>query len=228
MIEAQRHRRFLKSHLPLDGLPYHANVKYLIVARDPRDVFMSLLNHYGNYTDAAYTIFDAGDRVGPPMPRFDDDLHGMWKNWISRGWFDWESEGYPFWSNMHHTQTYWNFRELPNFLFVHYADLLADLDGSVRRIAEFIDHPLSEDEVARIVENTTFSSMKKKAIETDENPDPDAPQIFRGGQTSFIFKGTNGRWKDVLTAEDLELYEQAKDRVLTEDCANWLEGGGPV
>lgn len=44
-LEAQTHRRFIKSHLPLDGLPYYPNVKYLVVARDPRDVFMSLMNH---------------------------------------------------------------------------------------------------------------------------------------------------------------------------------------
>ena len=50
-LEAQTHRRFLKTHLPLDGLPYHANVRYICVSRDPRDVFMSFLNHYGNYTD---------------------------------------------------------------------------------------------------------------------------------------------------------------------------------
>ena len=43
---------------------------------------------------------------------------------------------------------------------------------------------------------------------------------------SFFFKGTNGRWVDVLTPEDLELYEQARQRVLSADCAEWLEKGG--
>ncbi|MEE8313724.1 MAG: sulfotransferase domain-containing protein, partial [Myxococcota bacterium] len=50
-IAAQTHRRFLKSHLPLDGLPYYPQVKYVVVARDARDVFMSFWNHYRNYTD---------------------------------------------------------------------------------------------------------------------------------------------------------------------------------
>src|SRR5687767_104213 len=31
-IEAQTHRRFLKSHLPIDGLPFYAGVKYIHVA----------------------------------------------------------------------------------------------------------------------------------------------------------------------------------------------------
>jgi aryl sulfotransferase len=32
-IEAQTHRRFLKSHLPLDALPIYDEVKYIHVAR---------------------------------------------------------------------------------------------------------------------------------------------------------------------------------------------------
>ena len=228
LIEAQTHRRSLKSHLPLDGLPYYPEVKYLIVARDPRDIFMSLVNHYANYTETAYGAFNGGDRVGEPMPQYSGDLHDLWRQWMSGGWFDWESEGYPFWGNMYHAQSYWNFLELPNFLFVHYADMLSDLDASVRRIAQFIEHPVSDADVARIVDANTFGNVKKKAIEADANADPDAPQFFEGGQTSFIYKGTNGRWKDVLSADELGLYEVAKARVLTDDCAQWLECGGQI
>lgn len=46
LLEAQTHRRFLKTHLPLDALPYFPEVKYIYVGRDGRDVFMSLWNHY--------------------------------------------------------------------------------------------------------------------------------------------------------------------------------------
>src|SRR3974390_2838872 len=55
-LDAQRHRRFMKSHLAADCLPYFPNVKYLVVGRDTRDVFMSLWNHYASYTDLAYEI----------------------------------------------------------------------------------------------------------------------------------------------------------------------------
>ena len=43
-LDAQDHRRYIKTHTPLDGLPFYSNVKYVCVSRDPRDVFMSLLN----------------------------------------------------------------------------------------------------------------------------------------------------------------------------------------
>ena len=73
-LEKQQGIRFMKSHLPHDGLPYFEQVRYLVVARDPRDVFMSLSNHHENYTDLAYESVDGGDRLGDPMPRFDKDL----------------------------------------------------------------------------------------------------------------------------------------------------------
>jgi aryl sulfotransferase len=70
--------------------------------------------------------------------------------------------------------------------------------------------------------------MKNKARTMDADPDPDERQYFAGGNASFIFKGTNGRWRDVLTDEDLDLYEAARKRVLDPECARWLETGGPV
>ncbi len=52
--------------------------------------------------------------------------------------------------------------------------------------------------------------------------------FWKGGAAAFFFKGNNGRWRDVLTEDDLAMYEAAKGRVLSPDCAAWLEQGGPV
>ena len=219
--------RTLKSHLPLDGLPYYEQVRYLVVGRDPRDVFMSLLNHYGSYTDTAFEALNAEDAVGPPFPRCPEDVRELWKTWVTRGWFEWESEGYPFWSNLYHTQSYWNFRHLPNLLFLHYNDMLADLEGKVREIAAFCGIDATDADIARTVEATTFANVRKKAEETPEEEDLSAA-FFHGGQRTFFYKGTNERWRGILTEEDLALLEDAKARVLTPDCARWLEEGGPV
>jgi aryl sulfotransferase len=226
-LEAIPGRRFIKSHLPLDGLPYYPQVKYLIVGRDARDVFMSFLNHYSRYTDTAMSMFNAPDIVGPPLPRCPEDPRELWRNWITRGWFEWESEGWPFWANLGHTASYWTYRHLPNLHFMHYNDMLADLDGAVRTLATFLDEHPSDADVARIVNATTFRNVKAQAAELDAAGDPRAV-VFKGGAQAFFFKGTNGRWRDLLTPADLALYEQAKARVLTEDCARWLEVGGPV
>jgi len=225
-LEQQTHQRFIKSHLAMDGLPYFDNVHYLVVARDPRDVFMSFANHYGNYTQFAFEQFNDAALPGEPLPPFEKDIHQLWKNWIGSGWFDWESEGFPFWGNMHHTQSYWPYRDLPNVHFLHYTDMLNDRPGTIRRIAGWIGHPVSDEEVQRVADEASFASMKKKAIKADEEAGSEEPQFFAGGNASFINKGTNGRWRDVLTEEDLVLYEDTKARVLAPDCANWLENGG--
>jgi hypothetical protein len=87
-LEQQAHRRFIKTHLPLDGLRYDRRLKYVYVGRDARDVFMSFWNHYGSYTEEAYARFNGTPgRVGPEIPRCPDDIHEVWRNWITRGWF---------------------------------------------------------------------------------------------------------------------------------------------
>src|SRR5918995_1926121 len=47
-LAAQTHRRFIKTHTPLDGLPLHPDVTYLVVGRDPRDVAISTEHHTAN------------------------------------------------------------------------------------------------------------------------------------------------------------------------------------
>jgi aryl sulfotransferase len=220
-------RRFIKSHLPLDGLPFYPEVKYVIVGRDCRDVFMSFYNHYASYTELAMSRMNAPDIVGDKLPPCPKDPREVWTKWISQGWFEWESEGYPFWSNLAHTQSYWEYRHLPNIYFMHYNDMLADLEGSIRKLADFLGESPSPQHLAKIVENTTFANVKSKAIEEDAKGDQKAV-IFDGGSAGFYFKGTNGRWRDVLTAQDLALYEAAKARVLTPESAKWLEQGGVV
>ncbi len=109
ILEAQQHRRVIKSHLALDGLPYYQQVKYIIVTRDARDVFMSLHNHHSNYTENVIPAINAhwdGDR----FPACPDDIRMFWRDWITKGWFEWESEGYPYWGNLHHTRTWWEYR----------------------------------------------------------------------------------------------------------------------
>jgi aryl sulfotransferase len=48
--------------------------------------------------------------------------------------------------------------------------------------------------------------------------------FWEGGAQTFVNKGTNGRWKDVLTAEDSARYEHRARRELGEACARWLKG----
>ena len=143
--------------------------------------------------------------------RCPEDIRDFWRPWISRGTFEWESEGYPFCSNLWHTQSWWNHRDHGNILFVHFNDLLADLSGEIRRVAEFLDVEVSRDRLDAITSAVTFKSMKA-----------DAEGVV---SDVFVNKGTNRRWVGVLNDDDLEMHEAAVGRVLTPDCAKWLEHG---
>lgn len=219
-LEAQQHRRFIKTHLALDGLPFFPQVKYIVVGRDPRDVFMSLWNHTANFTADFYTFSQSiPNRVGDPLPACPADIHTFWQEWITRGWFAWESEGYPIWGNLHHTKTWWAYRHLPNILFVHYNDLQRDLAGEIQRIADFLTIPLNEQIRLTIMDAVSLEAMRQQATDLA----PGYKMVWKEGADSFFFKGTNGRWKDVLTLEELALYEEKVTRLLTPDCRAWLE-----
>ena len=223
-LEAQTHRRFLKSHVGLDGIPYQEDVSYIYVGRDPRDVFMSLWNHYSNHVPEFFAELNGvPGRVGDPLPPCPDNPRELWQGWITRGWFEWESDGYPYWSLLHHAQTWWEHRELPNIRCIHYGNLLADLEGEIRRIAGFLGIEHSDEAFAGIAEACRFETAKKNA----DRIVGDMSETFRDGNQTFFHRGRNGRWKDVLTEEDLALYRQAMDR-LPPDLAHWLENGGPV
>jgi aryl sulfotransferase len=226
-LAAQQHRRFLKTHLALDGLPYYPQVKYLVLGRDPRDVFMSLWNHYLAYTDYFYALLnDNPHLVGEPLPRAPADMHAFWTVWINRGWFAWEREGYPFWGNMHHTQSYWHYRHLDNVFFLHYHDLLTTAAEEIERIAHFLDIDLTEQIVASIGAYTSFTMMKERVIAQQKGRT--SPETFSGGARTFFHQGTNGRWQGLLSSTELAMYEATKARVLTPECARWLEQGRMV
>lgn len=222
MYDTQTHRRVIKTHLPLDGFDYDPHSKFIVVSRDPRDVFMSLWNHYSNYTDAAYAEINERDNlVGDPQPRCPADIKQLWNMWIGQGWFEWESEGYPFWTNFHHVQSWFDYRHLPNIKFVHFNNLLADLEGQILEIADYLEIKCSAALAEEIAGKVTFAAMKKNAAKVVG----DDGTTFQGGMQTFVNKGTNGRWRTVLTAEDLAAYDATANRTLTKDCRRWLETG---
>jgi len=222
-LEGMPFRRCIKTHLALDGLPYHEEIKYLVVGRDPRDVFMSLLHHWGSHTPQFYEMINAPGRPGPEFPHFEDAPNKLFRQWMTRGWFEWESDGYPYWSMLHHMKTWWEFRHLPNIELVHYNDLREDLDGEMRRIAKYLEIDVPAEKWDAVVEACQFETVKAnpEKIIVDLHK-----EVFKDGGTAFINKGTNGRWKGVLTDEELDLYRQTMEKTLPADCARWLEQGG--
>jgi len=174
------------------------------------------------YTPLARELLNSGENApAEPFLMPPEDIREFWRLWMTRATYPWESDGYPYWSHHHHARSYWDFRHLPNLLFVHYNDLKADLDGEMRRIAGFLDIDVPGAKWPELVDLATFTSMKR---DTDILG-PEMGMIFEGGADRFLYKGTNDRWRDVLTADDLALYDIAAERTLTPELRCWLERG---
>lgn len=124
-----------------------------------------------------------------------------------------------------HRNTLIHFISVSECTFPTFCDFrLNDLGGSVREIAAFLDIPIDERNFNKMVDSLTFSTMKNasKIIV------PLGGAIFNGGQQAFINKGTNGRWRGVLSDAQLATYAEVVAKKLSPECAAWMEGGKTV
>lgn len=214
-LEAQQHRRVIKTHLPLDALTFSPKAKYVYIGRDGRDVVWSFYNHHASANQLWYDLLnDTPGRVGPPIDKPDPDIRRYFQTWL-------EQDGFPIWSFWENIATWWAARDVPNVRLVHFNDLKRDLDGEMRKLAEFLECDVAEDRWPAMVEHCGFDWMKAHA----ENVSPLGGAIFEGGAQRFIHKGTNGRWRDRLTPEDIAAYERRALAELGPDCARWLADG---
>lgn len=219
---AQDFRRVIKTHTPLDGLNYQAGVDYVICAREPRDVFMSLQNHLANGDLARIDALLAAQGIEiPKRPPLPEDLNDRFKLWMTRSAFAWEEDGLPYWSHFRHAETFWRYRHLPNVHFLHFSDLKADLEGEMRRLAGALDLAPPEDAWPALVNAATFEDMKANADRTA----PDTNHGIWVDNSRFFNKGENRQWAGALSAESLSLYEEATRERYPADLLAWLEEG---
>lgn len=224
-MEAQTHRRFLKSHLPLDGLPVFDEVRYIHVARDGRDASTSYHNHCTAFTAAALAAYDreglADPAIGRAYPRPPADLATFFHNWLTRGVVPGHEDGWPTLSFFHTVRSYWEERARPNLLLVHYNDLQADLAGEMRRIAAFLAIDVPEALWPELVAAAGFAAMRRDGAVLMGH----AASMFEGGAERFLYHGSNGRWRGAVRAADLELYDAKLATLLPPDCARWVTRG---
>ena len=83
--------------------------------------------------------------------------------WPSRGFFDWEREGYPYWSALFHWEMFWRHRDEKNALFLHYADINQDLVREMRKIAAHLEIEINEKAFPDLVKAAGFGAMTTQA-----------------------------------------------------------------
>lgn len=220
-LEGQEHRRIIKTHTPLDGIPYYPEVSYIFCGRDPRDAFLSFVDHLGNVSPHA--MADIKRRMGMPEDQeIAINANELFPLWATTGVQPWTNDGAPFGLPMFHMiESYWRYRHLPNILFLHYADLTADLEGEMRRVAKFLGIEPNEDDWPELVQAASFAGMKKKAEETA--PDADLGEWSNSGE--FFRAARRGAWQTGLSEENKALYEEINTQRLDPELKAWAEQG---
>lgn len=219
---SQQHRRVIKTHTPLDGLPWDPRVTYIGVGRDPRDVTLSLASHLANMDmDVAIR---ARAELGLPeaarLPR-PTEPKAMFDHFVED-----ESRVEEFRAGLnslvHHLEQVWRARHEPNVALFHYSDLRADLAGEMQRLAEVLGVPIDEAVFPELVAAATFASMKEGA----DRLAPNADKSLWHSNERFFAEGRLGGWRALLSAEALERYDR-RLAGLTDDgeFVVWLHAG---
>ena len=214
-VEQQQHRRFIKTHLPVDALVFSPKAKYIYIGRDGRDVVWSLYNHHANANKFWYeALNDTPGRVGPRIEKPTENIVEYFRDWLNK-------DGFPFWSFWENMRSWWEIRNLSNVHLIHFAKLKEDMPGEIKKLAAFLDIEIDPETWNTILEHCSFDYMKRNSVKSV----PLGGAFWDGGSDTFINKGTNGRWKELLSKEDNKRYEEMCLTNLGEACTKWLNTG---
>lgn len=226
ILDAQEHRRFIKTHTPLDGLPFDERVTYVCVLRHPLQVALSDIDHTENI-DLDKVLPRRGEVAGfddladlaPPPERSADPRERM-RQWIDDP-MEYTSPGgtVSLAQLLAHARTYWDARDRPNVHLFHYSDLRRDLEGQMRRVASALDIAVPDD-FGEFVAAASFDRMKAAADRTA----PDAEFGTWKSNTDFFRSAADRTW-DCMTADDVSHFEARLVELAGPDLAHFMCNG---
>jgi aryl sulfotransferase len=225
LLERQRHSRFIKTHTPLDGVPYLPSITYIAVIRHPLDVAMSDLDHGENERfDRLVELRAAAVGSEAPVEGALDDAPqeaDAYLRWFIDNEVEPTGSGpYGLADYCNQVLTYWNARSEPNVHLFHYADLLADRDREMRRVAAALEVDVDEERWSAILDAAGFESMRARAADT-------APEVASGIWRSperFFRVGGARNWSSLLDDRDIAHFHE-RLRELAGDATDWVLRG---
>ena len=180
-------------HVRWDKIPANTTSKIITVTRDPRDLPYSMYRHI---TCMKSTL---EENVKP--------FEEFFEEWM---------EEYNFIPWM---KSFWPHKNDPNVLWLRYEDMQSDLKGTGRRIVDFLGWDISQEELDKACEMSTFEHMHKYEKVHLYNGEK---SIIRRN-SSFIREGKVGANRMRLTEEMEErLLGKLKDSGLPDDAIDWL------
>jgi aryl sulfotransferase len=238
LLEDQRHRRFIKTHTPLDGVPRLPSVTYMTVIRHPLDAALSYRDHEENLNSERLVELRA-TAAGP------DDSEEGWFGEAAQGreserhpedepeapdaylrWFidnDREPNGsgpYGLADYCNQIRTYWDARGRPNVHLFHYTDLWNERESEMRKVAAALGVTVAEERRPAFVEAAGLYSMRSRAADTI--PENQAG-IWRSPERFFRVGGTRD-WASLLDSRDITHFKE-RLRDLAGEASDWVLRG---
>ncbi|MCV7196746.1 sulfotransferase domain-containing protein [Mycobacterium angelicum] len=235
-LDAQRHRRFIKTHTPLDGLVLDERVTYIGVGRDPRDAAMSELFQWDNMNDTNLDRRLRGGRLDDPSPV------RAFQAWMEGPIMPPEIPGTPppflgprggpahpplarhmgsLANILHHFHTIWSRRQLPNVAMFHYTDYRTDLVAEIVRLARVLGLHVSRGRAAELAQHATLDAMRARAA--DLAPDS-AEGVWRSNER-FFRAGGSGEWRDFFDERVYRRYYDRINQLAPPDLLAWAHEG---
>ena len=224
LLDAQPHRRWIKTHTPLDGLPLHPTVTYIAVIRHPLDVALSDRDHRSNM-DQRRALELRAAAAGAPDPSLRREPEPLDVVDYLRWFID--NDVPPTGSGPNgladfcqQATTYWDGADAPNVHLFHYTDLWENLAGEMRLVANALDITVDEVRWPEFVEAATLDSMRDRAADTA----PDAHVALWRDPHTFFRSGGYREWASLLTDSDIERFNERLG-ALTRDATPWVLTG---
>jgi hypothetical protein len=170
LLGTERPSRIIKTHMPAHLCPNAAEARFVYVYRHPVSCFASCVD---------FIATNVGS-MAPPMPAYEEWFESSDLMW----WGTWPS----------HLKGWWERSQRDdNVLLVQFEEMTRDLPATVRRVVDFLRvAPLSDAELARVVEKCGFKYMQRHQNLFEMQP----PHVLQTNAKLFV-RGTADRHKDV-------------------------------
>ena len=209
-------RRVMKSHLPANALPIAPEARYVFVGRNGKDLGISFHNYLYNFSGTTMSTINrihaewSGDSTPLVIPK---NMQLFFDRWL-------DTNGFACCDLLDIMESWWELRNEPNVLLLHYQQLKSDLPGQIARLAEFFSIDPSSLRMDAIVEHCSFDYMSARAEKM-------AP--FGGAHMlsakAFFHKGLKRDHRDELAPEQVARFDRVALEKLGQECAHWLETG---
>lgn len=174
--------RFFKTHVLYEYVPDRLPGRFIYVMRDGRDVAVSLYHHYLPMVPDL-TFQQAFDEIFLKL---------------RKGWF-------------HHLSGWLRNRKRFNILYIRYEDMKADLERTIREVAEFCHIGREESHLSRVVERSGFGFMKKYQSKFEDRRNVDRTRL-----NDFIRRGEPSEWRRYFTRRQLSVYREKFEEFLAD------------